>query len=151
MEGVMDPIPCPCCNSFFVPRNKLQIFCSGPDCQRARKALWQKQKLACDPEYKKDQDLSQQKWLLNNPDYWKDYRQRNPEKIARNRSLQRIRNRKGQKDKAHLKSSKTIGIAKMDPSKSSIQGILGQYWLVPVVAKMDPVKIFITTAPTCSP
>jgi len=146
----MDPIPCPCCDSFFVPRNKLQIFCSGSDCQRARKALWQKQKLACDPEYKKDQRLSQQKWLLNNPDYWKKYRHKNPEKVARNRSLQRIRNRKGQDNKAHLKVSKAIGIAKMDSSKPNNHSLLGQYWLVPTVAKMDPVKIFITTAPVCS-
>lgn len=146
----MDSIPCPCCNSFFVPRNKLQIFCSRPDCQRARKTLWQKQKLACDPEYKKDQHLANQKWLQNTPDYWATYRRRNPEKADRNRSLQKIRNGKIQKDKEHLKSSKTIGIAKMDASKSSNQGLLGQYWLVPTVAKMDPVKIFITTAPVCS-
>ncbi len=146
----MDPIPCPCCNSFFVPRNKLQIFCSAPDCQRARKALWQKQKLACDPDYKKDQELANQKWLQNNPDYWTGYRQKNPEKTARNRSLQRIRNCRSQESKVHLKSSKAIGIAKMDSSKSPNQGLLGQYWLVPTVAKMDPVKIFITTVPVCS-
>ena len=66
----MDPIPCPCCDTFFVPRNKLQIFCSRPGCQRARKNLWQKHKLATDPEYKKDQHPGstkmafQQSWLL---------------------------------------------------------------------------------------
>ena len=147
----MDPIPCPCCDSFFVPRNKLQIFCSDPDCQRARKALWQKQKLACDPEYKKDQKLANQKWLQNTPDYWKGYRQRNPKKADRNRFLQKIRTCKKQENKAYIKASKTIGIAKMDSSKSSNHSLLGQYWLVPTVAKMDPVKIFITTAPTCSP
>ena len=147
----MDPIPCPCCDSFFVPRNKQQVFCSGSDCQRTRKALWQKQKLTCDPEYKKDQKLANQQWLQNNPDYWTSYRQRNPEKAARNRSLQKIRNCKKQSHKAHFKASKSIGIAKMDSSKSANQGLLGQYWLVPVVAKMDPVKIFIATAPVCSP
>ncbi|MBT6338564.1 MAG: hypothetical protein HOJ48_04640 [Desulfobacula sp.] len=147
----MDPIPCPGCDSFFVPRNKLQIFCTDPDCQRIRKALWQKQKLACDPEYKKDQKLANQKWLQNTPDYWPGYRLRNPKKVDRNRSLQKIRNCKSQKNKAPFKASKTIGIAKMDSSKSRNQGLLGQYWLVPVVAKMDPVKIFIATAPVCSP
>ena len=146
----MDPIPCPSCDSFFVPRNKLQIFCTGSDCQRARKALWQKQKLACDPEYKKDQKLANQKWLQNTPDYWPGYRQKNPKKVDRNRSLQKVRNCKSQKNKAHAKASKTIGIAKMDSSKSSSQGLLGQYWLVPIVAKMDPVKIFIATATVCS-
>ena len=146
----MNPIPCPSCDSFFVPRNRLQIFCSRPDCQRARKALWQKQKLACDPEYKKDQKLANNKWLQNNPDYWTDYRQKNPEKVARNRSLQKIRNCKRQENKVNFNTLKAIGIAKMDSRKACNHSLLGQYWLVPTVAKMDPVKIFITTAPVCS-
>lgn len=140
----MDPIPCPCCCTFFTPRNKLQTYCSKPVCQKARKALWQKLKLATDPEYKKDQQLSQQKWLSDNPDYYKNYLRRNPKKADKNRALQRIRNHK-----APL--SKTIGIAKMDARKSNSQNLLGYFWLVPTIAKMDPVKIFITTAPDCSP
>lgn len=140
----MDQILCPCCTTFFTPRNKLQSYCSKPACQRARKALWQKHKLATDPEYKKDQHLSQQKWLSKNPDYYKEYRLKNPEKARRNRALQRIRNRKSQ-------LVKTVGIAKMDAGKSCNQSLLGQFWLVPTVAKMDPVKIFITTAPEGSP
>ncbi len=139
----MEPILCPCCNSFFVPRNKLQKFCSEPGCQRARKALWQKKKMATDPEYQKDQDMAKKKWLFNNPDYWKNYRLRNPEKTERNRCLQKIRNHRAT-------ASKTIGIAKMDAGKSNNQSLSGQYWLIPTVAKMDPVKIFITTAPACS-
>lgn len=141
---MMESILCPCCDTFFIPRNKLQAFCSKPDCQKARKALWQKNKLATDPEYAKGQDLSNQKWLMNNPDYWKKYRRKNPEKADRNRALQRIRNQKTQ-------PVKTIGIAKMDARKQRNQNLLGQFWLVPTIAKMDPVKIFITTAPGCSP
>lgn len=140
----MDPIICPSCDTFFTPRNKLQTYCSKSVCQRARKALWQKQKLATDPEYKKDQHLSQQKWLSANPDYCRNYRQKNKEKADRNRVLQKIRNYK-------VQLAKTIGIAKMDAMKSSNQSLLGQFWLVPTIAKMDPVKIFITTVPGCSP
>lgn len=140
----MEPSPCPGCDAFFVPRNKLQIFCSKPGCQKIRKALWQKEKLATDPDYKKDQHLAQQKWLSNNPDYWKNYRKNNPEKTHRNRALQRIRNNRKQ-------PVKTIGIAKMDARKTSNQSILGQFWLVPAIAKMDPVKIFITKAAGRSP
>jgi len=147
----MDPTPCPGCDSFFIPRNILQIFCSESDCQKARKALWQKQKLACDPEYKKDQKLANQKWLQNTPDYWTDYRQRKPEKADRNRSLQKVRNCKSQKNKGHPETSNAIGIAKMDSRKPGNDRLLGQYWLIPTVAKMDPVKIFIATAPVCSP
>ncbi len=139
----MDPIPCACCDTFFIPRNKLQQFCSKPVCQKSRKTLWQKQKMASDPEYRKGQRLANQKWLANNPDYWKNYRKKNPEKADRNRALQRIRNLREQPDKA-------IGIAKMDVRKASAQSLLGQFWLVPAIAKMDPIKIFITTAPGCS-
>ena len=138
----MDPIPCACCDTFFVPRNKKQKFCSKPGCQKARKALWQRQKLATDPEYKKGQRLANQKWLSSNPDYWKNYRKKNPGKTARNRALQRIRNRRMQLDKA-------VGIAKMDVRETAFQSLLGQFWLIPAVAKMDPIKIFITTAPGC--
>ena len=126
----MDQILCPCCDTFFTPRNKSQTYCSKPACQKARKALWQKQKLATDPEYKKGQHLSQQKWLSANPDYYQNYRQKNPEKADRNRALQKIRNHK-------VQLGKTIGIAKMDARKSCNQSLLGQFWLVPTIAKMD--------------
>jgi len=144
----MESVPCPACSTFFVPRNKSQGFCSEPGCQRTRKALWQKQKRASDPDYKEGQRLSQKKWLQNNPDYWKKYRRRNPEKANRNRSLQKIRNMKQQHPP---KPSKTIGIAKMDARKSSLQSLSGQYWLIPTVAKMDAVKIFIATVPINPP
>ncbi len=89
----MDSIPCLGCSVFFTPRNKSHEYCSKPECQRARKALWQRNKKKSDPEYKKDQKLSQQKWLQENPDYWKNYRRKNPEKTDRNRILQKVRNR----------------------------------------------------------
>ena len=146
----MEQSPCAGCSAFFTPRNKDQNFCSKPACQRLRKALWQKQKLATDPEYKEEQRLAQNKWLQNNPDYWKKYRKKNREKTDRNRSLQKIRNMKQHKNKADCQAIKTIGIAKMDARKTGVAGFSGQYWLVPEVAKMDAVKIFITAIPgTC--
>ncbi len=90
----MKPIPCLNCQIFFTPRNCKQNYCSDPKCQRARKALWQKEKMAADSEYRKGQRLSQEKWLQNNPDYYENYRQNNPEKTQRNRCLQRIRNQR---------------------------------------------------------
>jgi hypothetical protein len=143
----MDPIPCLGCSTFFIPRNKLQGYCSHPDCQRARKALWQRQKLANDPEYAQGQKLSNNKWLANTPNYWKDYRSRNPEKAARNRVLQQIRNKaKAPSDKG-FEMPRHVGIAKMDARKPLINGLLGEFWLVPMIAKMDAVKIFIAAIP----
>ena len=53
---------------------------------------------ATDPEYKEDQGLAQQKWLQNNPGYWKGYRKGNPGKVQRNLSFQEIRNLKSEDD-----------------------------------------------------
>jgi hypothetical protein len=146
----MESIPCAGCSTFFVPRNKCQYFCSKQGCQRVRKAIWQKQTLATDPEYKEGQDLAQQKWLQKNPEYWNNYRRKNPKKTDRNRSLQKIRNMKKRKNQTVSKPSKIIGIAKMDARRSVSNKLFGEYWLVPTVAKMDAVKIFIASVPVNS-
>ena len=147
----MDPILCACCSTFFIPKNKTQFFCSSRICQRARKALWQKQKIETDPDYKQQQHLSQQKWLSKKSGYWKKYRSENPEKVARNRSLQRIRNMRNRGGAKDSGSSKSVLIAKMDARRCISYRLSGQYWLVPMVAKMDAVKIFIATVPVNSP
>jgi hypothetical protein len=142
----MEPVPCLACSTFFTPRNKLQDFCSNPNCQLVRKNLWQKKKLATDPEYREEKQLAQKKWLQHNPDYWKNYRRKNQEKTTRNRSLQKIRNMR-RKNQADSQPCKTIGIAKMDARKVNKDKIFGQYWLVPMIAKMDAIEIFITSIP----
>ena len=142
----MESVPCMACGTFFTPRNKDQGFCSTKECQHVRKALWQKNKMATDPEYRQGQKLAQNKWLENKKGYWKDYRRRHPEQVDRNRSLQKIRNMK----KRNL-LCKTTCIAKMDARKPLKIRLSGQYWLVPMVAKMDPVKIFIASVSGFSP
>ena len=44
---------CACCDQPFEPRPQVpdQAFCSSPDCQRARKQQWQRDKLKSDGEY----------------------------------------------------------------------------------------------------
>lgn len=143
----MDSIPCLGCSTFFIPRNKLQTHCSTPVCQRARKALWQRQKLAKDPEYAQGQKLSNNKWLVSKPNYWKDYRFQNPDKAARNRVLQKLRNRKRSSILKGLDMPSHVKIAKMDARNPLINGLFGEFWLVPMIAKMDAVKIFIAAIP----
>ena len=41
----MDSVPCLGCSEFFIPRNRSQTYCSKPGCQKARKPLWEKEKL----------------------------------------------------------------------------------------------------------
>lgn len=149
----MESIPCLCCGTFFVPRNKKQNYCSEHACQCKRKARWQKNKLATDPDYKETQRLADNKWHESTPDYWRRYRDRNPAKAKRNRLLQKTRNMK-QRTKQALEPSKSMDIAKMDArkSKKTYHGELsGEYWLIPIIAKMDARKIFITCVPGDSP
>lgn len=131
----MEEIPCYSCGHFFVPnpRNKNQRYCGKARCQKARKAAWQRNKMAIDPDYRADQKLSRQKWARSHPDYWRNYRKQNPQITDRNRILQRIRNKRRLKQKPL--------IAKMDASKRFPFKAFGQFYLVPVIAKMDPVKV----------
>ena len=139
----MEEFPCLHCGVFFVPLNKKQKYCSQEKCQKARRAAWQSHKLKTDPEYRAGQKTSNENWLKNNPGYWSRYRANNPGKVARNRSLQRIRNKR-RIAKSHSPPTPKIDlIAKMDARNIPVAGLSGQYWLVPVIAKMDAVKIYI--------
>ena len=85
----MEQILCCHCGDFFPPspRHKKQDYCKKPKCRRARKAAWQRNKLQTDSDYRLTQKLSQKSWAEANPNYWKEYRKRNPEKAERNRIL----------------------------------------------------------------
>jgi hypothetical protein len=50
-EAMRGRIRCAHCSCLFFPdpRVKNQRYCSSKECQRARKRLWQKEKLAHDP------------------------------------------------------------------------------------------------------
>ena len=145
----MEEVPCVHCGTFFLRRNKKQNYCSFPACQRARKAAWQRNKLRSDPEYRENQRISNKKWQHNNPDYWKRYRQNNPEKTARNRSLQRVRNKRRASPSSSRAESKTLLIAKMDATNLNCDGLSGPYWLLPGIAKMDAMKIYIHVIAGC--
>lgn len=67
---------CTCCGKPFEIRPQVpnQIYCSSPDCQRARKRQWQRTKLQSDPDYRINQRAAQQAWSQRNQDYWRNYR-----------------------------------------------------------------------------
>lgn len=84
-------LPMTCCGRPFEPRPQVpdQAFCSSPDCQRARKRQWQRDKLESDPDYRSNQQAAQRAWTLRNQDYWRarretsiDSRQREPKQPA---------------------------------------------------------------------
>ncbi|WP_321904350.1 hypothetical protein [Paraburkholderia tropica] len=85
---------CAVCGQIFEPRAQTpnQRFCSKRDCQRERKAQWQKQKVKSDPDYRENQRRAQAHWSESHPDYWRSYRDTHEAYKERNRELQRIRN-----------------------------------------------------------
>jgi hypothetical protein len=91
----MEQIPCFYCGSFFdpSPRHKNQTACKKEKCQKAKKAAWKRHRMKTDPIYAANQKSSQQQWVNANPGYWKNYREKNPEKAERNRIAQAMRNR----------------------------------------------------------
>ena len=92
----MEQKTCSSCGRFFTPRSQTphQTYCAHPECQRERRRQWQQQKRHSDSDYL-DNDLRNSKdWALENPQYWKQYRDENPDYVGRNRTLQQLRNQK---------------------------------------------------------
>lgn len=107
------------------PTVKNQRYCGAEECQRARKRIWQQQKLVTDPDYKANQRACQAEWNDKNPGYYREYRQKHSQYCERNRILQRLRN------------ARARPVAKMDASKPAPITRPGTFYLVPLIAKMD--------------
>lgn len=121
---------CAHCRRMLAPsRKKNQHYCTQTVCQRARKALWQRQKMATDVDYQANQADAYEQWCQQNPDYWQQYRDRHPDYVKRNRQLQTQRNAKRQQ------------IAKMDARKPFLPLNSGIYYILssplPKIAKKD--------------
>jgi len=143
---------CRHCRCLFMlsARNPNQMYCSHPDCQRARKREWQRQKMREDADYRDNQKDAQTRWRLKNPDYWKKYRKEHPEYEQRNRESQ-LRRNKSNRPKASILDE----VAKMDALNDQKTDISGYYGLVPcsdiLVAKMDAKIVKITDLSGCYP
>jgi hypothetical protein len=87
---------CLYCQQIFQPSKfqRRQAVCGEADCQRRRRADYHRTKLAVDPEYRDVCRDSPRKWRSRNPDYWRQYRQKNPASAEQNRQQQQLRDRK---------------------------------------------------------
>jgi hypothetical protein len=118
-----------------------------PECRRAKKAAWKRTKMRTDADFRHDQRLSNQKWAQTHRDYWSRYRQRNPDIADRNRILQRIRNKRRAANRQKSGEQNEALIAKVDASTSQNYNMIGQFWLVPIIAKVDALKVNIVEVP----
>lgn len=133
---------------------KNQRYCGRTECQKARKNKWKRQKIEKDAAFRAYHNQTNKDWRQMSPEYWKEYRSKHPEKAERNRILQRVRN---QKRRLKTKTGETTGripksiskvdaselIAKVDVLKSNNHQVFNQFWLVPVIAKVDVLKAHI--------
>jgi len=122
------------------PRVKNHNYCNDRTCQRARRARWQREKMAQDIDYRENQRQYEREWQARHPGYSRNYRARHPEYVKRNRLQQIKRNNSRSKDG----SDKMI--AKMDSLISALFPRKRQlYKLVPqegrVLAKMDSLVV----------
>lgn len=121
-----------------------QSHCGAPACQRARKAAAEWQRMVTDPDHRATKRHSYQAWCRANPGYWSEYRRRHPAKAERNRLLQRQRNQ-GRRRPA-TDPPRPVVIAKLDTISSFKQPESpgnGEYWLVPVIAKLVSIRVKI--------
>ena len=125
----MDEVPCCHCGVFFKrsPRHKNQNYCMEPECRKARKAAWKREKMRLEEQFRLNHHLSNQKWARAHPGYWKAYRLDHPEKVERNRRLQIIRNRKRNRRRKEGTSTPAGVIAKVDALKVRIYEVTAPY------------------------
>lgn len=145
----MDSIQCSHCGDFFAPspRHKDQRYCLKAACGRARKAAWKRQKLRTDPDYRLNHKMSDRKWSQSHPGYWGEYRRRHPDKAERNRLLQAIRNRRRTAKRSMGPEAAGGSIAKVAASIPRKIKVVGQFWMVPVIAKVAALKVNLYEIP----
>lgn len=126
-------IRCAHCRCQFVPdpRVKTQRFCSKKTCQRARKTLWQRDKMARDPDYRANQREAQKSWQKRHPHYWRQYRQQHTDYTEHNRILQHQRLHR-QHIPPPLENSRSTPPSLIQP---------GMYHLIPQVDDQDFAKM----------
>ena len=100
--------------------------------------------MAIDPDHRATKRQGYQAWCRANSGYWSEYRRRHPDKAERNRLLQRQRNQRRRSRPPDGTSHPVI--AKLDALaalKAPEPLANGEYWLVPVIAKLTSMRVKI--------
>lgn len=121
-----------------------QHYCNEKDCGRARKAAWQKDKMAKDPQYRSRQLECLRTWRKKRPldQYQKLYRQDHPDYVRKNRELQRIRNRNREQKIVKMDALK-------EPTDKSMTYIMHPFKMDASgkIVKMDALIVQLTDLP----
>lgn len=108
---------CRYCQKAFQPskHRPAQAVCSDLACQRRRRNDYHRQKISTDTVYRQVCLESPQKWREQHPGYWKQYRQKHPEVVTRNRERQQSRDQK--RRLRHLANNNLVLNLKSFPSE----------------------------------
>lgn len=88
---------CPYCKIQFTPHAKVgkrQKTCGKPACKKALKSENNKQWRNRNPDYYTNDYARLKEWLVQNPQYLKNYRETHPQYVEKNREAQRVRDRR---------------------------------------------------------
>lgn len=132
---------CVACGTYFQTRTQVphQTYCSNVACQRERRQTWQRRKLQTDADHRDNKSRAQRTWAEQNPDYWRQYRESHPDYVESNRSKQRERNAKRERD---IVAKKDASVAEFPPRS----GVYKIRLLSPgEIAKIDACTVEITT------
>jgi len=126
------------------PKVKKQRYCGNKPCQRARRALWQRRKMASDPDYRDNKIRCQRQWHENHSGYYKNYRAKHPEYAKRNKFLQQMRDIRRRKNKYGHGSGEML--ARLDSLLKPYYSRRGSIFkLIPqddrMLAKLDSLKV----------
>ncbi|NLW32669.1 MAG: hypothetical protein GXY77_14570 [Fibrobacter sp.] len=150
----MEKKVCEHCRCTFFPSRSNQKFCTNQTCRRSRKRQWQSKKVRTDKDYLAAQKEVHARWLEKNPDYYRNYRKRNPAYTRRNQLQQRVRNRCRRGVRSSQLREK---IAKMEAKRPVVTGIYQFLAVGPdgdLIAKMDASYVQLTELQTltiCGP
>jgi len=87
---------CRFCQGLFLPGrfHAEQTVCTTAECRQRRRREYHRHKVVADSVYRQVCNDSSHKWRAENPGCWKRCREAHPDKAARNRTLQQIRDQK---------------------------------------------------------
>jgi len=136
------------CHTLFIPADKHphQKCCGRKKCVLAGRAKLQKKKMDDDPIYRENQKAANEAWLEKKPDYWKKYRENNPDKTLKNRIMQQVRNlKRAGINPASVKVNLDELIAKMYLVNRAQPKQQISLWLLSTTAEIKPIKVILTS------
>ena len=121
---------CPCCKKKFTPDPRVgvrQKYCSSKDCQKKRQRL-NEQAWVTNPDNQRFLKAKRARWRKKNPGYLKQWRQKHPRAVRRNREFMQEYQRRKRHSKVFEKTKElSLQIAR---NKGVMYACRGKTWIL---------------------